>query len=320
MSSAVTAASTDELEEHRVALTGYAYRMLGSAADADDAVQEAMIRAWRSRERFAGRSSLRTWMYRITTNVCIDMLNGRRARAFPIDLAPSSPSLEAMGSPAPRESWIEPVLDSRVLPGSDDPAEMTVARETIRLAFVAALQHLPPKQRAVLILRDVLRWKASEVAELLDASEVSVNSALQRARAKLSEQDLAAAGPDLNDELQALLGRYVEYFERYDIESLVSLLHEDATQTMPPWPLRLLGSDEIATWLLGPGNGCRGSRLLPLQVNGSPGFAQYRRSPDGGYEPFSIQVLEIVDGRIQALNHFVEPQLFAEFGLPHNPG
>jgi RNA polymerase sigma-70 factor (ECF subfamily) len=259
-------------------------------------------------------------MYRITTNVCIDMLNGRRARAFPIDLAPSSPSLEAMGSPAPRESWIEPVLDSRVLPGSDDPAEMTVARETIRLAFVAALQHLPPKQRAVLILRDVLRWKASEVAELLDASEVSVNSALQRARATLSEQDLAAAGPDLNDELQALLGRYVEYFERYDIESLVSLLHEDATQTMPPWPLRLLGSDEIATWLLGPGNGCRGSRLLPLQVNGSPGFAQYRRSPDGGYEPFSIQVLEIVDGRIQALNHFVEPQLFAEFGLPHNPG
>jgi RNA polymerase sigma-70 factor, ECF subfamily len=308
------------LEQHRRELTGYCYRMLGSAFEAEDAVQETMVRAWRALDRFEGRAALRSWMYRIATNVCLDMLKGRQRRARPVDLGPSGTSAGPVGAPLPEATWLEPMPDSRTLPGDGDPAELAEARETIRLAFVAALQHLPPRQRAVLILREVLHWQASEVAELLETSVVSVNSALQRARAQLakdepSETDTAEPA---DEQQRALLGRYVEAFERYDIDSLVALLHEDATLSMPPLELWLRGADEVARWFVGLGCGCRGSRLVPIVANGSPGFGQYRPSASGsGHEPWALQVIEISDGRIVALNSFLDTQrLFPLFGLP----
>jgi RNA polymerase sigma-70 factor (ECF subfamily) len=306
------------LEEHRVELTGYCYRMLGSAFDAEDAVQETLVRAWTGLDRFAGRSSLRTWLYRIATNVCLDLLRGRGRRALPIDLgAPSAPVEAALGSPAAAGAWIGPAPDASVLPAGGDPAELAVARESVRLAFVAALQHLPPRQRAVLILRDVLRWRADEVAELLDSSVASVTSALQRARATLADRD-ATAGPTagLDREHRDLLERYVHTFERYDIAALVALLREDAVHTMPPYPMWLRGATDIGRWLTGPGASCRGSRLVPVAANGGAAFGQYRPDPAGGHRPFSIQLLELSGGRITRLTHFLEPRLFPLFGLP----
>ncbi|MFC5995816.1 sigma-70 family RNA polymerase sigma factor [Pseudonocardia hispaniensis] len=315
-----TAELDPRLEQHRRELAGYCYRMLGSAFETDDAVQETMIRAWRGLDGFAGRSSLRSWLYRIATNVCLDMLKGRTRRALPMDLSPSgAPTEAALGAPLEGRAWVEPIQDDRVLPGPGDPAETAVARESVRLAFVAALQHLPPRQRAVLILRDVLCWSASESAELLDTSVASVNSALQRARATLAARDLGAGRPadPLDEEHRALLDRYVDAFERFDVESLVALLHEDAVQTMPPYELWLRGRDDIGAWMLGPGSGCRGSRLLPVAVNGAMGFASYRPSgPDGRREPFAIQLPEIADGRITGITHFLGGELFALFGLP----
>ena len=322
------ALSVEELEprlqEHRSELVGYCYRMLGSAFDADDAVQETMERAWKSIDRFEGRSSLRSWLYRIATNVCLDSLNGRKRRAVPMDLSTSSwqPVEASLEARQPEATWVEPILDSSVIPAGGDPADLAVARESIRLAFVAALQHLPPRQRAVLILRDVLRWKADEVAELLDSSVASVNSALQRARATLSAGETAGAGtPDpLDSELQELLTRYVAAFESYDIESLVSLLHEDATQNMPPYEMWLQGRDDIIAWMLGPGHGCRGSRLLPVTANGSPAFAHYRASgPGGRHEPFALQVLQVSSGQVVGITSFLDTKLFALFGLPSHP-
>lgn len=304
------------LGEYRGELIGYCYRMLGAAFEAEDAVQETLVRAWRGYDRFENRSSLRSWLYRIATNACLDMLDGRRRRARPMDLSPA-------GSPAttlvtrPENVWLEPVPDSLVLNASDDPAELAVERETIRLAFVAALQHLPPRQRAVLILREVLRWQASEVAELLETTVVSVNSALQRARSTLAESDIAATDVNapMDEEQQALLARYVEAFERYDIDSLVSLLHEDATMSMPPFELWLQGPEDVYAWFFGQGIGCRGSRLLPVSANGQPAFAHYHSDGAGGYEPWAIQVIEISDGRITAINCFLDTKLFALFGL-----
>ncbi|MEP6852445.1 MAG: sigma-70 family RNA polymerase sigma factor [bacterium] len=312
-------AGSTALEEHRVALTGYCYRMLGSVYEAEDAVQDTMVRAWRGLDRFDGRSALRTWLYRIATNVCLDSLNGRNRRAFPIDLAPSSPAAAAMAGPLPTESWIGPALDRQVLTAADDPAELAVQRDSVRLAFIAALQHLPPRQRAVLVLREVLRWSAAEVAELLDTSEASVNSALQRARATLAARDAddSPLEQDLDDEHRRLLTRYVEAFESFDIDRLVTLLREDAVQTMPPFPMWLEGPHDIRTWLLGPGAGCRGSRLIPLStVNGCPAFAQYRRDPQGGHSAFAIQVLDVDDGRIARFTHFLDLAQFSAFGLP----
>lgn len=307
------------LDGYRGELTGYAYRMLGSAFEAEDAVQEAFMRAWRSADRFEGRSSLRSWLYRITTNVCVDMLNGRKRRALPMDLTDSAspPVFESLGSALPEQTWVEPMPDSRLAPTSD-PAEQAVQRETIRLAFVAALQQLPARQRAVLILRDVLRWKADEVAELLDTSVASVNSALQRARATLSTRRHDDQSFDaMDDEHTALLARYVDAFERYDIEALVSLLREDATQTMPPFALWLQGRDDIAAWHLGPGLKCRGSRLIPVMANGSPAFGQYRPDPSGGYSPWAIQTFQVADGQITQLTAFLDTaRLFPLFGLP----
>ncbi len=305
------------LEGYRRELTGYCYRMLGSGFEAEDAVQETMVRAWRGMDAFEGRSGLRSWLYRIATNVCLDMLRGPQRRARPMDLGPSSTADSTLGPPLAEQAWVQPVADARVLPPEGDPAELAVARDSIRLAFVAALQLLPPRQRAVLILREVLRWQATEVAELLETSVASVNSALQRARATLAATDVEATRPDpVDDEQQALLARYVEAFERYDITSLIALIHEDATFTMPPHELWLRGTQQISRWYLGQGIGCRGSRLLATWANGAPAFGAYKPDPAGGHAPFNIQVLDVSGGRIVGLHHFLYPQLFPAFGLP----
>jgi RNA polymerase sigma-70 factor (ECF subfamily) len=309
------------LEEHRAELTGYCYRMLGSAFEAEDAVQETLLRAWRGLDRFEGRAALRSWLYRIATNVCLDMLNGRQRRARPMDLGPAREPVAENLTTLPEVTWIEPIPDARVTPADGDPAEVAVARETVRLAFVATLQHLPPRQRAVLILCEVLRWKASEVAELLDTSTASVNSALQRARATLDASDVRASEPStqLDESDQELLARYVSAFEAYDMEALTSLIHEDATQSMPPFELWLSGRDDIFKWWWGPGIGCRGSRVIPtVGANGSPAFGQYKPSASGrGYDPWALQVLEIADGRIVEFTFFLDTgRLFPLFGLP----
>ena len=309
------------LEQHRVELTAYCYRMLGSSFEAEDAVQETLLRAWRGLDRFEGRAALRSWLYRIATNVCLDMLNGRQRRARPMDLGPAREPVAANLSTQPEVTWIEPIPDGLAVPAEGDPAEVAVARETIRLAFVAALQHLPPRQRAVLILCEVLRWKAVEVAELLDTSVASVNSALQRARATLEARNVSAADtPASLDEADAeLLARYVDAFERYDMEALTSLIHEDATQSMPPYELWLRGRDDILRWWAGPGAGCRGSRVVPTRAaNGAPAFGQYKPAPDGrGYEPWALQVLEVSGGRIVEFTFFLDTaRVFPLFGLP----
>jgi len=308
------------LEAHRVELTGYCYRILGSAFEAEDAVQETFIRAWRAYDRFEGRAALRSWLYKIATNVCFDMKRASQRRARPIDINAAVTADTALGTPLPESSWIEPVPDDRAIASGGDPADVAVARESIKLAFVAALQHLPPRQRAVLILREVLRWKADEVAELLDTSVASVNSALQRARATLATKDLVEADPtpaELDDEQQALLGRYVAAFEQYDMDALTSLLNEDARWSMPPYELWLRTHRDIVDWCLGPGHACRGSRLLPVRVNGAPGFAQYKPDPDGGLAPWSLQVLELDGDRIAGITFFLDTErFFPMFGLP----
>ncbi len=307
-----------ELESHRRELIGYCYRMLGSSAEAEDAVQETLLRAWRGRDRFEGRSSLRSWLYRIATNVCLDMLGGSQRRARPIDLGPSSTADTPLPSALPESTWLEPIPDGRVLEDGD-PAEVAAARDTIRLAFVAALQHLPPRQRAVLILREVLRWRATEVAELLETTVAGVNSALQRARATLAASRVADTDvfDPVDPQQQELLARYVDAFERYDLDALTALLHEDAIQTMPPYPLWLQGHEQIRGWYLGTGIGCAGSRLVPTVASGTPAFGQYRAAPDGGHVPWALQVIEISDRRIRAMNAFLDvARWFPMFGLP----
>jgi RNA polymerase sigma-70 factor (ECF subfamily) len=309
-----------ELEDHRPELTAYCYRMLGSPYEAQDAVQDTLLRAWRSRDRFEGRSTIRSWLYRIATNVCFDMLHGRQRRARPMDLGPARSPEGPIGGTLPESTWIEPMPDSMVAP-EEDPAEVATERETLRLAFVAALQHLPPRQRAVLILCEVLHWKASEAAELLETSVAAVNSALQRARATLDEADISATGtaPSLDGPDRDLLERYVDAFERYDMQALAALIYEDATQSMPPYELWLRGRDHILDWFVGPGAGCRGSRVLPtVDANGRPAFGQYRPSTTGkGHDPWALQVLEVEDGRIVDFTFFLATErLFPLFGLP----
>jgi RNA polymerase sigma-70 factor, ECF subfamily len=309
-----------QLEAHRPELTAYCYRMLGSPFEAEDAVQETFLRAWRSYEGFEGRSALRSWLYRIATNVCLDMLQGRERRARPMDLGPAQEPVASNLSTLPEATWIQPAPDSLVA-ADGDPAEVAATRETVKLAFVAALQHLPPRQRAVLILCEVLRWKASEVAELLDTSVASVNSALQRARATLEASNVSAEGrsPALSADDEELLARYVEAFERYDMEALTALIHEDATQSMPPYSLWLSGRDDMLRFWVGPGARCRGSRVVPtVAANGSPAFGQYRPKESGdGYEPWALQVVELSGGRIVELTFFLDTEtLFPLFGLP----
>jgi RNA polymerase sigma-70 factor (ECF subfamily) len=315
--SQATASIEQELELHRRALTGYCYRMLGSGSEAEDAVQETMVRAWRAADRLQERAALKSWLYRIASNVCFDMQQHPQRRAQPMDLGPASTAESSLGAGLPEHAWVQPIADARVAPGDGDPSGVADARETLRLAFVAALQHLPPRQRAVLILREVLRWKADEVAELLDTSVASVNSALQRARATLERLDLDDSGPSsVESEQQELLQRYVDAFERYDITSLVALLHEDATFSMPPFPLWLRGPDEVARFMLGQGAHCRGSRLLATSANGGPAVGVYHPAAGGTYEPWAIVVVELSDGGVAGLHHFLYPELFAEFGLP----
>ncbi|GAA3374705.1 sigma-70 family RNA polymerase sigma factor [Streptomyces sannanensis] len=321
---AATADLESRLEQHRVELTGYCYRMLGSSFEAEDAVQDTLVRAWRSLDRFEGRSSLRSWLYRIATNVCLDMLNAGNRRARPMDLSSPQPQASAVLHTRPEATWLEPVPDAAVLPTVADPAETAVARESVRLAFVAALQHLPAKQRAVLILREVLAWKASEVAELLETTVASVNSALQRARATLADappRGTDAADP-LDESQRKLLERYVAAFEGYDMDSLTALLHEDATLSMPPFDLWLHGPADIRAWHEGQGIGCKGSRLIPTVANGTPAFGQYRPSEDGsGHTPWALQVIEISGGRIVGLNAFLDTERwFPLFGLPERLG
>jgi RNA polymerase sigma-70 factor, ECF subfamily len=307
------------LESHRSELTGYCYRMLASPFEAEDAVQETFLRAWRNYDRFEGRAALRSWLYRIATNVCLDMLNGRERRARPMDLGPSVEPVIGNLNVLPETTWIQPIPDGLAAEG--DPAEIAAARDTIRLAFVAALQHLPARQRAVLILCEVLRWKASEVAELLETSVASVNSALQRARATLEAGKVSASdpAPQLDAADRELLARYVAAFERYDIDALTSLIREDATQSMPPYDLWLSGRDDMFTWWLGPGIGCAGSRVIRAPAaNGRAAFGQYKPSETGdGYDPWALQVIELSGGRIADITFFLDTAtLFPLFGLP----
>jgi RNA polymerase sigma-70 factor, ECF subfamily len=309
-----------QLQQYRSELTGYAYRMLGSPFEAEDAVQDTFVRAWRSHDRFEGRASLRSWLYRILTNVCLDMLSSRERRARPMDLGPAREPVEASLNTLPEVTWIQPAPDALVVPDGD-PAAVTEARETVKLAFVAALQHLPPRQRAVLILCEVLRWQASEVAELLETSVASVNSALQRARATLEATDLDSTDttPSVDKADAELLARYVAAFEAYDMEALTALIQEDATQSMPPFDMWLRGRDDIFAWWYGPGIACKGSRVLPtVAANGSPAFGQYKPSETGqGYDPWALQVLEVEDGKIVELTFFLDTEtLFPLFGLP----
>lgn len=321
MSDLATAAEdrNSQLEQYRTELTGYCYRMLGSSFEAEDAVQDTMVRAWRAIDSFEGRSSLRSWLYRIATNVCLDSLNAGNRRARPMDLTEATPVAQAQLNARPEITWLEPVPDGRVLPSVADPADTAVSRETVRLAFVAALQHLPPKQRAVLILREVLAWKASEVAELLDTTVASVNSALQRARATIAENEPKAsdAADPLDEEQKELLDRYVAAFEGYDMKALTALLHEDATMSMPPYDLWLRGHDDIVGWMLGVGDVCRGSKLVPTVANGSPAFAHYHPDPEGGYSPWALIVLELRDGRVGGMDFFLDTKRwFPLFDLP----
>jgi RNA polymerase sigma-70 factor (ECF subfamily) len=315
----VAAPTADSLlERHRLELTAYCYRLLGSG-EAEDAVQETLLRAWRGLDRFEGRAALRSWLYRIATNVCLDMLEGRKRRARPMDLGPArEPVVSNLAVPTD-VAWLEPMPDKALVPDGD-PAAVAEARESVRLAFVAALQHLPPRQRAALVLCEVLRWRASEVAELLETTVASVNSALQRARATL---DTVAPSRDASSTVgtadEGLLARYVDAFERYDMDELAALIREDATQSMPPYDLWLRGRDDIFTWWTGPGSGCLGSRVIPVSpANGAPAFGQYKPSETGeGHVPWALQVLEVEDGRIVELTFFLDTEtLFPRFGLP----
>ncbi|UQA55470.1 sigma-70 family RNA polymerase sigma factor [Polyangium aurulentum] len=310
-------ATIRSLEEHRVALTGHCYRMLGSISEADDAVQETMVRAWRSLDQFEGRASLRTWLYSIATRVCLDALADRARRARPMELS-SVHAADAPLTELPASRWIEPIPDVLALPDDADPDELVTLRQSIRLAFVAALQHLPPKQRAVLLLTEVLDCPATEVAETLDTSVAAVNSALQRARATLAMRDLTDVHAPLSEPQSRLVERYVDAFERYDTAALTSLLHEDATMCMPPFELWLRGHGSIQSFFHGTGAGCRGSRLVPTAACASPAFGQYKPGEPGGpLKAWSLIVLELEGDRIATMTHFLDVQtLFPRFGLP----
>jgi len=304
------------LEAHRAALTGHCYRMLGSPVDAEDAVQETIVRAWQNLDRFQGRASVRTWLYRIATNVCLDALSHRSRRGRPMEDSPLGSVDDALEA-RPRTHWLEPIPDAHVLPPDAGPFELAALRQSIRLAFVAALQHLPPRQRATLLLTEVLGWSAAEVAGCLDTSVAAVNSALQRARETLVTRKVTSSEEGLSDEQTRLLERYVDAFHRYDVDCLAGLLREDATLSMPPYTLWLQGPDAIRAWLLGRGAGCRGSRLIPTRACGSPAFGHYHPSPGGGHQPWALIVLELSVDRIAAWNSFLDAEnLFPLFELP----
>lgn len=309
---------SEDIEVHRRALTGYCYRMLGSGAEAEDAVQETMIKAWKAADRFEGRSSVRSWVFRIATNVCIDMGRSSQRRARPMDLGPvRTPDPVHLSDVLRENTWITPIADEHVIDLEGDPAEVVAARDTIRLAFVSALQRLSARQRAALVLCDVLRWPAAEVAELLDTSTPSINSALQRARATMAEAPSTSMPAEtLTDDQERLLARYVDAFQRYDMDALSRLLHDDVIQTMPPYAMWLQGRDDVLAWWAGPGAACEGSKLLAGRANGCPAFAQYRVDPAGGHTPWALQVLELRGDRIAEFHAFLDTDAFARFGFP----
>jgi RNA polymerase sigma-70 factor (ECF subfamily) len=295
--------------------------MLGSVADAEDAVQETMLRAWRSLQEFRQDAALGTWLHRIATNVCLDVLDrADRRRLRPLDVSAAPATVRdgmTLGQRA-REEWVEPIPDALALPadGTVDPEQHAILRESIQLAFVAALQYLPPRQRAALLLTQVLHWSAAETAEGLGMTVAGVNSALQRARATLSARNPAVTPRELTAEQHQLLARYVEAFERYDVDALAALLHEEVTMSMPPYELWLQGRESLARWFLTYGIGCRGSRLVPVGTacGGLPAFAQYRQ---GGTEPWGLVLFELDGDKVVRLNYFLDTEtLFPRFGLP----
>lgn len=317
-----------DFEPYRRQLTAYCYRMLGSPQDAEDAVQDTLTRAWRSLASFEDRAGLRPWLYRIATNVCLDMLKGRRRRAMPMDIAPVTTGRAwevshelALGAPRPEATWVQPIPDHLVSSPDEDPAQVAVFRESIRLAFIAALQHLVPRQRAVLILRDVLSWQANEVADLLEVSEDAVNSTLRRARRALAAANLDAPPIAPAEVDRELLCRYIEAFERYDVGSLVALLREDATLSMPPFDLWLQGSADIGRFLAAMAAEGGRDRVLQVAANGCPALAVYRPAATASeLQAFGIHVLEIAGGRIAAIHAFLDPSLFPVFGLSATTG
>ncbi len=311
-----------QLEQHRPELTGYCYRMLASPFEAEDAVQETLLRAWRASGEFEKRSTLRTWLYRIATNVCIDMAEARERRALPMDLGPAREPNPA-NLATPEVPWVEPLPDALVtFATSDDPEAVAMRRESVRLAMVTAMQRLPARQRATLLLREVIGLSAAEVAALLETSEASITSALQRARATIDASptayDRASARASNVDRVK--LDRFAAAFERYDVDELTSLLRDDAMQSMPPYDLWLDGREDVLAWWFGAGIGCRGSRLVYAgTANGVPAYGQYKPREDGtGFEPWSLNVFELDDdGRLAAATFFLETErLFPRFGLP----
>jgi RNA polymerase sigma-70 factor (ECF subfamily) len=307
----------DALARYRRELTAYCYRMLGSAADAEDAVQDTMLRAWRGFEQFEGRAALRAWLYRIATNVCLDLLAGRARRALPMDLGPAADRPVPLGEPLAADRWVGPIPDLMIDAVETDPAEVVTSHESIRVAFIHALQHLLPRQRAVLILRDVLRWKASEVADLLDVSVEAVNSTLRRARAALAATNLSPAASPAAPVEEALLARYADAFERLDMDTLVAMLREDATISMPPFRLWLDGQEAFSRFFPALAADCANTRFVTVHANGSPAFAVYKADePNGEYRPFCVHVLELADRQICNIYIFLEPDLFEIFGLP----
>ena len=304
-----------DLEIHRPSLTGHCYRMLGSASDAEDAVQETMVRAWRNIDRFEGRSSLRTWLHRIATNVCLDALSNDARRWRSLDERPAG-SIDSKLETLDRTHWLEPVAENRVVPPNADPFEIAALRQSIRLAFVAALQHLPARQRAALLLTEVLGWSAAEVAECLETSVASVNSALQRARATLASRNVPVPSELTRDQMDVVT-QYVDAFEKYDVDRLVALMRDDVTMSMPPYTLWLQGRETIRGWLFGPGSACRPSKLVPVKASGAPAFAHYHRTADGRWEAWAMIVLDLAGDRITEWNAFLDTEtLFPLFGQP----
>lgn len=314
---AVPAVTVAEVEALRGPLTGYCYRLLGAAADTDDAVQEAIIRASTHVDQFdPSRARLTTWVYRIATNICLDMLRARSRRALPVDLSPASGQAD-FDAPLPAERFVEPMPDSRVIEATD-PGQIVERRETVRLAFIAALQHLTPRQRAVLVLRDVLGFSAAETGVILQVSTAAANSALQRARA-----GLAAAAPqpaEISDPAdpaqQQLVQAFIAAFEDHDVEAMIQVLHTDAVQTMPPLAWQVAGGARIAQMICA-SEACARDRMLPITINGSIGVGQYRPDETGVLRPFALVLLESAAGRVTEMVTFLGTEgRFAEFDLP----
>jgi RNA polymerase sigma-70 factor (ECF subfamily) len=314
-----TADFPEVADRYRRELTAHCYRMTGSVYDAEDMVQETYLRAWKAFDDFEGRSSVRTWLYRIATNVCLTNLEGRGRRPLPTGLGmPDSQARDELVT-ADEVPWLQPMPDVMVDVANVDPAEVVGNRDAIRLAFVAALQHLPPRQRAVLVLRDVLRWTAKETAAALDTTVAAVNSALQRAHAQLAEKQLSEGTVEdaLTPEHEQMLERYVQAFWAKDVDALVTMLAADAVWEMPPFTGWYQGAATIAELIEHncPG-GAHDMPMLRTSANGQPAYGLYMRTPEGDFRPFQLQVLQLVDGRVRHVVAFFEDGLFETFGLP----